>query len=123
MDRSVLLIFVAMLLGAAGQLSLKVGMNQVGAVESVSMARPWEAFVPIFSQPLVWVGLALYGVSSLIWLIVLSRLDLSYAYPLLASMYIVLPLLSMVFLKESIPPLRWLGMLVVIAGVILVSRG
>ena len=71
----------------------------------------------------MWVGLALYGISSLVWLIVLSRLDLSYAYPLLASMYIVLPLLSMVFLKESIPPLRWLGMLVVIAGVILVSRG
>lgn len=123
MDRSVLLIFVAMLLGAAGQLALKIGMNRVGAVDSVNLARFWEAFIPIFSQPLVWVGLALYGISSLVWLIVLSRLDLSYAYPLLASMYIVLPLLSMVFLKESIPPLRWLGMLVVIAGVILVSRG
>lgn len=123
MDRSILLIIVAMLLGAAGQILLKMGMNLVGSLDAVNWARPLDFFVPVFSQPLVWLGLALYGLSSLLWLVVLSRFDLSYAYPMLASMYIVLPVLSRFLLNESIPPLRWLGMVIVLVGVVLVSRG
>lgn len=123
MDRSILLLIVAMLLGVVGQICLKIGMNRVGTVEALSLARALEIFRPIFAQPLVWIGLGCYAASSLLWLLVLSRFDLSYAYPMLASMYIVLPILSRIFLKESIPPLRWVGMVIVLAGVILVSRG
>jgi len=123
MDRSILLIIIAMLIGVIGQLSLKSGMNNVGEIESLRLAKVLEIFKPVFAQPLVWIGLGCYAASALLWLIVLSRFDLSYAYPMLASMYIVLPILSRIFLKESIPPLRWLGMLIVLVGVILVSRG
>ena len=123
MDRSVWLIIVSMLLGVVGQLFLKIGMNQVGSIGTINWAKPLELFGPIFSQPLVWLGLGFYGTSSLVWLIVLSRFDLSYAYPTLASMYVILPVLSRLFLDESIPPLRWLGMVIVLAGVVLVSRG
>ena len=123
MDRSVWLIIVSMLLGVVGQLFLKIGMNQVGSIGTINWAKPLALFGPIFAQPLVWLGLGFYGASSLLWLIVLSRFDLSYAYPMLASMYVILPVLSRLFLDESIPPLRWLGMVIVLVGVVLVSRG
>jgi drug/metabolite transporter (DMT)-like permease len=122
MDRSILLILVAMVLGAVGQIFLKMGMNRVGAVE-IDFANLVQGLLPMFMQPLVWAGLAFYGISSVVWLIVLSRFDLSFAYPMLASMYVILPVLSYIFLDESIPPLRWFGMVIVLVGVVLVSRG
>ena len=123
MDRSILLVIIAMLIGVVGQVCLKAGMNQVGKIGAVSATQLLPILSAAFTKPLVWIGLAAYGISALFWLIVLARFDLSYAYPLLASMYLVIPIVSRLFLKESIPPLRWLGMVVVLVGVILVSRG
>jgi multidrug transporter EmrE-like cation transporter len=123
MDRSILLIIIAMLIGVVGQVCLKAGMNQVGKIEAVGVTQLLPILLSAFSKPLVWIGLAAYAASAMFWLIVLARFDLSYAYPMLASMYLVIPVVSLVFLKESIPPLRWLGMVVVLIGVVLVSRG
>lgn len=123
MDRSILLIIVAMLIGVVGQLCLKAGMNQVGKIDVINWSQPLQVFGPAFTRPLVWLGLIAYAASAMLWLIVLSRFDLSYAYPMLASMYVVIPVVSRLFLGESIPPLRWLGMFVVLMGVVLVSRG
>jgi drug/metabolite transporter (DMT)-like permease len=122
LDRSLWLILAAVIIAASGQLSLKAGMNQVGAIDAASLARPLETFGRVFSTPLVWFGLACYGVGAILWLIVLSRLDLSYAYLLLAAMYVLIPLVSWLVLGERIPPLRWLGMGVVVLGVVIVAR-
>ena len=123
MRYSLLLIIIASVsLGVVGQVCLKVGMNQVGAIDAGSLARPVETFVRVFSIPLVWLGLGCYGVSALLWLVILSRLDLSYAYLMLASMYVLIPLVSWLFLGERVPPLRWLGMVVVVLGVVIVAR-
>jgi len=121
-DRSLWLVLAAVIIAVFGQLSLKAGMNQVGAIDAGSLARPMEIFVRVFSTPLVWFGLACYGVGAILWLVVLSRLDLSYAYLLLASMYVLIPLVSWLFLGEHIPPMRWLGMVVVVLGVVIVAR-
>lgn len=122
MRYSLLLIVVSVSLGVVGQLSLKVGMNQVGAIDAASLARPVETLLSVFSMPLVWLGLACYGLSALFWLVILSRLDLSYAYLMLASMYVLIPLVSWLFLGERIPPMRWVGMVVVVLGVVIVAR-
>ncbi len=121
-DRSLWLVLASVIIAAGGQLSLKAGMNQVGAIGVANLARPLETFGRVFSTPLVWFGLACYGVGAILWLIVLSRLDLSYAYLLLAAMYVLIPLVSWLFLGERIPPLRWLGMVVVVLGVVIVAR-
>ena len=122
MPYSVMLVFVAVVISVICQLSLKVGMNQVGAIDAGSLARPMETLMRVFSTPLVWLGLSCYGVSAMLWLVVLSRLDLSYAYLMLASMYVLIPLVSWLFLGERIPPMRWLGMGVVVLGVAIVAR-
>ncbi len=122
MPHPVILVFIAVGISVFGQVSLKVAMNQVGAIDALSLARPMETLMRVFSTPLVWIGLGCYGVSALLWLVVLSRLDLSYAYLMLASMYVLIPLVSWLFLEERIPPMRWLGMGVVVLGVAIVAR-
>ena len=122
MPHPVVLVLVAVIISVFGQVSLKIAMNQVGAIDALSLARPMETLTRVFSTPLVWLGLGCYGVSALLWLVVLSRLDLSYAYLMLASMYVLIPLVSWLFLGERVPPLRWLGMIVVVLGVVIVAR-
>jgi drug/metabolite transporter (DMT)-like permease len=122
MPYPMVLILVAVVIGVIGQVSLKVGMNQVGAIDAGSLSRPMETLKRVFSTPLVWLGLGCYGVSALLWLVVLSRLDLSYAYLMLASMYVLIPLVSWLFLGERIPPMRWVGMGVVVLGVVIVAK-
>ena len=122
MPHPVVLVLVAVIISVFGQVSLKVAMNQVGAIDADSLVHPMETLTRVFSTPLVWLGLGCYGISALLWLVVLSRLDLSYAYLLLASMYVLIPLVSWLFLGERIPPMRWVGMGVVVLGVVIVAR-
>jgi len=122
MTQSFLLIFISITIATAGQLLLKVGMDQVGQIGFESLGYLLPTLTRMFTNPLIMVGLVCYAFSALGWLAVLSRLDLSYAYPMLAIMYVLIPLASRIFLGEAIPPLRWLGIFVVVLGVIIVSR-
>lgn len=114
-------LLIATILGVAGQLILKHGMSQMGLLQLDAASVPaimWR----MVTSPYVIGGLLVYGLGTFFWLIVLNRVPLSFAYPFI-SLGIILGLLSAwgIF-HENIPPLRWLGMLVVCAGVLLVAR-
>jgi multidrug transporter EmrE-like cation transporter len=64
----------------------------------------------------------MYGLSAFLWLVVLSRLDLSYAYPFLALNLVLITLVSWIVLGEMIPTLRWLGLGLICLGVVVVAR-
>jgi drug/metabolite transporter (DMT)-like permease len=109
------ILIVAIMLGAAGQIALKAGINQLGHKPPVltvlrSIFTPW-----------VFLGFVCYGLSSLLYLVALSRLDLSYAYPLVSLSYVVVAFLSWRFLHETVPPLRIVGLAVVCIGVLLLA--
>ena len=114
-------LLLATLLGVAGQLVLKYAMSRMGALQFSAGEAPaliWR----LATSPYVIGGLLVYGIGTFFWLIFISRVPLSYAYPFI-SLGIVLGLLSSWGLfHEQIPPLRWVGMLVVCAGVLLVAR-
>ncbi len=121
--KSVILLLVAVLLGVLGQLLLKMGMIQVGTLEfEGGLAGLIRVGIRVFSNLKVLGGFASYGISSLFWIIVLSKIDLSLAYPMLALNYVLVPLTAWLFLSEQVPPTRWLGIGVVIIGVIIISR-
>ncbi len=122
MTVSLLLILMAVVIGVTGQLSLKAGMNHVGTIDGSSLAHPLETLSNVVRSPMVWVGLVLYGFGAVAWLIVLSRLDLSFAYPFLALSYAITPILAWRLLDEPVSALRWLGIAVIILGVVIVSR-
>ena len=122
MLKSLALVLANVLIGASGQLLLKVGMTQVGWIGSEQVSRPVETLVRIFTTPLILVALPLYGGALILWLVAISRLDLSFVYPLLALAFAINPLLARLFLSESIPWVRWLGILFICIGVVIVSR-
>ena len=120
--RSSLMIFVSVLAAVVGQLCLKQGMTQVGALEMKSLQELLLVAQRVSSNPLVLAGLICYVVAALAWLIVLSRLDLGFAYPMLALTYAIIPMAAHVFLGEEIPILRWVGIGIVIVGVLLIAQ-
>ena len=76
----------------------------------------------IISSPAMWSGAFVYFINFLMWIVVLSRLDLSVAFPIGATTYIFVPLLSMLFLHEKVMAGRWVGIGFIIIGILLVSQ-
>ncbi len=113
------LLALSIVSGVSGQLALKMGVSRAG---EITAAGPVAYLFVAFRSPLVWLGLALYGVGALAWILVLSRLDLSHAYPFLALNFVLIALVSRFVLGESIPPLRWAGIAVICAGILLIAR-
>ncbi len=106
------LIFIPIILAAAGQLILKIGMNQL----------PKFNLIKVFTHPTVLLGLFFYGASLILWLMVLSKEKLSFVYPLVAFSYVVTVILSKVILKEPVPTLRWVGLFVIITGILIIAK-
>lgn len=106
-------------LTALAQLLLKQGMMQPALQrphDSLSLA--WSAAL----EPRLLGGLMLYGASAVLWALVLSRLDLSLAYPFVGVAAVLVMLLSWFVLGETITLTRIAGALLVIIGVTLVAR-
>ena len=114
------LILVSVTSGVAGQTALKLGLSQPGAAEGVNSLA--SLITTIFTSPLVLLGLGLYALGALAWIAVLSRMDLSLAYPFLALNFVLVALVSKFFLGETIPAMRWAGIAVICAGILLVAR-
>ena len=75
------------------------------------------------TNPIVLAGLGVFGISALTWLVALSRVKLSVAYPMISMGYVAVILFSWLILKESIKPITLAGCGVIIFGIILISRG
>lgn len=115
-------IFVSIFLAVVGQLLLKVGMLRVGKF-SFSISSLVQQYAKILLNPFVIAGLFVFVISALVWLYVLSRMELSFAYPFVALNYVLILFGSYFFLKETVTPLKIVGVVVIIIGVYLVAKG
>lgn len=113
------LILLAVLLGATGQVIMKMGMKVYGEVSATSV---WGQLVPILKVPQVFLGFVCYGLSAVLWIAVVSNVDLSLAYPMVSLAYVLVFLASWLFLGEHISAMRIVGLLVIVAGVLVISR-
>ena len=114
---------MAILLAASGQIALKVGMRKFGALGSPGLSMASKVFSAVLTPP-VLLGLAMYAVSACLWLVVIAPggWALSYAYPMVAISYVVVVLLSRVFLKEAVTPVQWFGIALMCMGFVLAAR-
>ena len=122
MNYSLSLILLAVLCGVGGQLTLKMGMSHVGPIGAEATTQPLQVALRVLTSPLVLGGLGLYALGAVAWLTVLSRVPLSFAYPILALSYAFTPILAWLILGESVPSLRWVGIATICLGVLVVSR-
>jgi drug/metabolite transporter (DMT)-like permease len=124
MNLTAFYILISVGIGALGQVLLKKGMNDMGPL---SLSLPWNQLGGVLwrvaTNPYVFIGLAIYLVSMVFWLIALSHVDLSYAYPFASLSYGIMLIASWIFFSESITPLRLVGTLIICMGVLVISRG
>jgi drug/metabolite transporter (DMT)-like permease len=99
----------------------KKGVLSQGEVSVDSLLAIKGFIFGVFSSPYLWVGLFFVLFTFIIWSVLLSKIDLSVAVPIASLSYILVPLVSTLFLKERVSILRWSGVLFILAGVIFVS--
>lgn len=114
--RDLVMILASVVLGVVGQISLKRGMLLFGSAGlDLSLLR-------VIFTPYIFLGLVLYAIAMLIWLVILSRVELSYAYPMLSLSYVFIVLASWLIFNEHLSLLRLLGVLFISLGVMMVGR-
>lgn len=111
-----LLLLSAIVLAIIGQFSLKKGV-----VESTLSPTASSIIKTIFS-PVVLAGFIAYGLGSIIWLFVLQRLPLSVAYPALSLSYVIIVIVSFLFLGEPLTTNKIIGVALIVAGVTFLFR-
>ncbi len=116
------LLLVASGLTVIGEVLLKLGMNAVSAQVGAFTLEP-RVLWTTFTDWRVILGFALVFGGALFWLGVISRVNLSFAYPLLALNYVLILTPSSYFLGESITPTKLAGAVIVVAGVIVITWG
>ena len=118
-DLSWLLTGVA--LNSFAQLGLKTATRTTGVIEgtpgAIGLAGQQLAMSFAF-----WLALTCYALSVVVWIVGLSRVPVSQAYPVLSVGYILTALLAWLTLGESVTAVRWAGIGLIIVGVLLVSR-
>jgi drug/metabolite transporter (DMT)-like permease len=124
--RTVLIGFIllSVLFAALAQLTLKHGMNQVTHEGSVplELGKPLQTLRRIGLNLSVLSGLVIFVLSAAVWLVVLSRASLSFAYPFASLTYVLILLFDRFILDQPIAGLRYAGVAFIIAGLLLISR-
>ncbi|MES2490142.1 MAG: EamA family transporter [Pseudomonadota bacterium] len=115
------LIVFGVMLNAAAQLLLKAGTRTIGQFE-FSAANVWPIGWSMATNPHIVGGLSCYVVSVIVWIMALSRVEVSIAYPMLSLGYIVNAIFAWYLFGEAITVTRVVGMGIIIIGVYLVAK-
>ncbi|MEZ5473727.1 MAG: EamA family transporter [Steroidobacteraceae bacterium] len=114
-------LFLGVALNAGAQLGLKAATKATGPIAG-NVAGIWQSGQQIAAVPAFWLALFAYGLSVVVWLVGLSRVPVSQAYPILSLGYVLTALLAWPLLGEIVSGQRVLGIFVIIAGVWLITR-
>jgi multidrug transporter EmrE-like cation transporter len=115
------IILTGVMLNAIAQLALKASVKEMGVI-GLNFSSSFPAFLRLAFEPFLWVGLVCYGISVLVWILALSRVDVSIAYPMLSMGYIVNALLAWQLFGEAMNPARIIGMSIILLGVYVLAR-
>ncbi|MDB5908676.1 MAG: 4-amino-4-deoxy-L-arabinose transferase [Massilia sp.] len=115
-------IISGVLLNAAAQIFLKAGTNALGGAIHLTAQNWFSTGIKVISQLPILAGLACYAVSLVVWIIGLSRTDVTIAYPMLSLGYVVSAAAAWYFLGEAVSLQRLLAIGVIMIGVALLAR-
>jgi uncharacterized membrane protein len=119
--KTLVMILAMVVCANVGDLMLKRGMTQIGAVE-ISATGLRHALLLTITNGTIWIGICFLTGFMLSYMTVLSWADYSYVMPAGAFGYALLTLLAVVFLHENVSPRRWFGVVLICVGVLLVGQ-
>jgi len=114
---AIYMITTGVLLGSLGGIVLKKGSLDIeyqGTLLSIA--------VQIISNWKILLGLLLYFIPAVIWIVLLKKMEISLLQPIFSMTYVLTPFLAILFLNEHVSQARWLGIGVIITGVVIVAR-
>jgi len=76
-----------------------------------------DAIATLLGTPSLYLALILYGLATLLWIWILSRVPLSLAYPWVGAGMIIVPLIGVLFFDERVSPIFWIGIMLIICGI------
>jgi multidrug transporter EmrE-like cation transporter len=117
-----LLILTGVGLNAAAQLLLKVATRPLDHFTVFNVDTLNSSILILFKSMPFWAGMLCYAASICVWLAALSKAPVSTAYPMLSLGYVVVAFASVLWLGETMSPAKVLGIALICAGVVLVSR-
>jgi drug/metabolite transporter (DMT)-like permease len=121
MLRVVIAMIVASAATAGGQVLIRKGMQELGALETYAPLEVLAYFWHALTNPYVIVGTIFNGIFYFLLIASLSWADVTVAVPFTAMEYAFAAILAVTILQEVVPPMRWMGIVLVIVGVLLVS--
>ena len=115
------LIILNDILDSVAQLCMKKGSAQTG-ISVVTFHNIIQFGLASLSSWLIWSGIAIYLISFVLWLVIIYRIDLSIALLLGSFAYVLVPIMSIMFLHEHVSPVRWFGIVFVMLGIYFISQ-
>jgi drug/metabolite transporter (DMT)-like permease len=120
--KTVVLILIMVSVAPLGDIFLRKGMEQIGAMPGWAPAELFYFFFAAFTSPTVWIGIGLLLAFFIAYMLVLSWADYSYVLPASSISTLVVALLGHYVLHESVRPLRWVGVALICLGVFVVGH-
>jgi multidrug transporter EmrE-like cation transporter len=111
------LVLLSVALGAVGQLTLKAAMNNLGGL-NLSL----DALLRMATSPLLIFGFVIYAASTALWLLALTKADLSFAYPFLSLTYIAVLVGGVLLFNEPLKIQRVISVIAIVIGVLIIAR-
>jgi uncharacterized membrane protein len=112
-----IIIFIPIFLSAIAQIIIKLGLGELNLKNGLV-----SFFTQALISPGVILGLGLYGLGAMLWLMVLSKEDVSFAFPLVSFAYVIAIFLSAVILKENVTLPRIIGSAIIMIGIFTIAR-
>ena len=120
--KTYLLILLMVIFGPLGNVLLGKGMKSIGAVNLSTFAGAFDVLSRVLASGTIWLGIGSLISFFVAYMLVLSWADYSYVQPASSVAYAVVALLAHYMLREVVSPLRWLGVLIICLGVVVVGH-
>ncbi|MDR2633864.1 MAG: EamA family transporter [Treponema sp.] len=118
--KNICLILAGVLFNAGAQLLMRKGMLDIGTISLHSSVK--DMLPKMITAGYLWLSIACYGISALLWMVILSRVEVSFAYAFLSLGFVIVALMGYLIFNEHITRIRIAGMVFIGTGVLLVSR-
>ncbi|MBN9662351.1 MAG: EamA family transporter [Acidobacteria bacterium] len=112
-------LWASVVIGAFAQIALKSAVSGPLGGGNAAASSWW---LTLLRSGWLWLYLSCFGAATGLWLLALSGLNISYAFPMLSASYVLVAVLARIFLKEAVSMRRWIAIGVICCGVILIAR-
>jgi drug/metabolite transporter (DMT)-like permease len=121
MAKLLLILFIGLIFEATGVVLLKKGINQIGEIQSMAPAEIIRVIIAGATNPTVLLGVFFEALFFACLLVLMSKSDISFLWPLTALSFVMTTLAALIFLGEKVSSLRWMGVLFIVVGAAFIS--